>query len=1103
MPPSKPDSERARLLELYSMGVLAPEQDAVLDTFCEKVAKLFNVPTCMVSLVLEDRQWFKSSFGCPADLARARETPRDISFCTHVVASGKPLIVRNISKDKRFAKNPLVQEYGFNFYAGFPLRTGRGNVLGTLCLYDIRPRNIVKRELGLLLLFSERVIAHLELGRELAHTRASEAKFRSIAESAHDALIVIGEDERIIEVNPAVERMFGWTREALLGQPVERIMPKRYHQRHHESMAQFIHRGTSDKFGRARQFEAVRRDGTEFPIEISISGFKAGDKWIFTGFIRDITERRKAEEELQEKTERLRLLVEQMPAILWSTDPELRITSVLGAGLAPLNLRADDVVGTPLADHLGTRDPEFLPIAAHLRALRGESVSYEFQFRERIFQCHIEPLRDSSQTVRGTVGVALDITDRKRAEEALGESQRTFSTLMGNLPGMAYRCRHDQDWTLEFASEGCFPLTGYQPADLILNKNASYAQLIHPDDLEPVANEVEAAIREKRPFHLVYRIISAEGEEKWVWEQGTGVFTPEGKLLALEGFIADITERKRAEALLLVQKIVLEMIARGEPLPKVLEGLARVIEEQSKGVVCCILLLDKDGIHLRQGAAPSLPDSYNQAVDGLEIGPSVGSCGTAAYRREPVIVSDIAADPLWASCRDLALGQGLRACWSTPILSTGGKVLGTFAMYYRETRVPTLHEKQLVEVSTHLARIAIERQQAEEALAEQAIRDTLTNLYNRRYFQYRIDEEILRASRNKEYMAILLCDLDHFKAINDARGHQAGDEVLKEVAQGVQDSTRGTDLVFRWGGDEILVVLSDATREGVLIAAERIRKAVRAISEKSQLGLDLSIGVALYPEHGSTIDELIRLADRALYIAKQGGDKVHIGEEEYRLAEDSIKVVFQPVVDVRTNQMLGYEALSRDAQGKLGILALFKRYQAVGQLNELKRLCFRKQLKTAQAIGLKRMFINVDFNVLSQMEVVTRPPDMDVILEISEVEALHDIENHLRITRQWREKGFKFAMDDFGAGFISLPFIAQLIPDYIKLDRSTILQAVSSETFRRFLKDMLLALRNYSTEGIIAEGVETEKELQLVKEMGIYLVQGFLLGKPQELKTIP
>ena len=344
-----------------------------------------------------------------------------------------------------------------------------------------------------------------------------------------------------------------------------------------------------------------------------------------------------------------------------------------------------------------------------------------------------------------------------------------------------------------------------------------------------------------------------------------------------------------------------------------------------------------------------------------------------------------------------------------------------------------------------------------------------------------------------------MCDLDFFKLLNDTLGHQVGDKVLKEVAVSILDSTRGIDLIFRWGGDEIVVVLSKTTRDGVLTAASRIREGVLNIGKAVDIPLDISIGIALYPEHGRTIDELINMADRSLYIAKKGGDKIHIGDKEYDLDESAVKVVFQPVIEISSRQIIGYEALGRDPQGKLSILDLFKKYQAIGQLSEFKRICFHSQLKEAERLHLQRVFINVDFNLLDQLGTLPKPHDIDLILEISESEALRNIEQRLQIARKWKEQGFKFAMDDFGAGFISLPFISQLVPDYIKIDRSAILQAVASRAFRQFLKELVGTLRNYETSGIIAEGIETEEELGVVQEMEINLAQGFLLGKPQAL----
>ncbi|HEY9833759.1 MAG TPA: PAS domain S-box protein, partial [Stenomitos sp.] len=135
----------------------------------------------------------------------------------------------------------------------------------------------------------------------------------------------------------------------------------------------------------------------------------------------------------------------------------------------------------------------------------------------------------------------------QQAEESLRESQRALATLMSNLPGMVYRCQNDCHWTMEFVSEGCYPLTGYHPADLMGNRTISYEQLIRRDDSHWVWNEIQAALQESRPFQLTYRIITATGEEKWVWEQGCGVFSPQGEVLALEGFVTDITQRKQSE----------------------------------------------------------------------------------------------------------------------------------------------------------------------------------------------------------------------------------------------------------------------------------------------------------------------------------------------------------------------------------------------------------------------------------------------------------------------------------------------------------------------------------------------------------------------------
>lgn len=180
--------------------------------------------------------------------------------------------------------------------------------------------------------------------------------------------------------------------------------------------------------------------------------------------------------------------------------------------------------------------------------------------------------------------------------------------------------------------------------------------------------------------------------------------------------LLDVTQQTRESALQTAEHAVLELVATGAPLQVALETLIRAVEAHAPPTIGSTLLLDSDGIRVHHCAAPGLPESYRTAIDGSRIGPKAGSCGTAAFLRRPVFVDDIASDALWEDYRSLALAHGLRACWSTPILSSDQRVLGTFAFYYETPRKPTAADQALVERASRLAGIAIERQQTETLL---------------------------------------------------------------------------------------------------------------------------------------------------------------------------------------------------------------------------------------------------------------------------------------------------------------------------------------------------------------------------------------------------
>ena len=319
------------------------------------------------------------------------------------------------------------------------------------------------------------------------------------------------------------------------------------------------------------------------------------------------------------------------------------------------------------------------------------------------------------------VGAVMDVSEQHRANAALHTANEELSRtedhlrlVIDTIPSMVWSAR--PDGIMDFQSASWHAYHGRSLDEL---ESGGWLSILHPDELgngEIWANAVATG----EPYEIELRIKGPNGEYRWFLSRAVALRDPHGRIVKWYGTVTDIDDRKRAEMLLAGEKRVLEMIARGDALAPVLEALCRLVEDLASGALASILLYDAKTGTLRHGAAPSLPASYLQAIDGASIGPAAGSCGTAAYRAEPVVVDDIATDPLWADYRDLALAHDLRACWSTPILSPQGTVLGTFAIYHRTPRAPAPPAQKVVAQVTHLASIALERDRAEAALREQA-----------------------------------------------------------------------------------------------------------------------------------------------------------------------------------------------------------------------------------------------------------------------------------------------------------------------------------------------------------------------------------------------
>lgn len=336
----------------------------------------------------------------------------------------------------------------------------------------------------------------------------------------------------------------------------------------------------------------------------------------------------------------------------------------------------------------------------------------------------------------------------------------------------------------------------------------------------------------------------------------------------------DMTAHWRSEQRNRAHDGILEMVAKGSALPKILDTIVHTIENEEPSSICSILLLDEENKHLHNGAAPSLPTFYNEAIEGVEIGMGVGSCGTAAYLGERIVVEDIMTHEYWAPYAELAKNAGLGACWSEPIISSEGKVLGTFAIYHEKPTTPTSEDIERIKFAANVAAVAIENRDAREELEQRAYYDYLTGLANRRYFIEYAESEISRRNRYDNPLSLIMFDIDYFKKINDTYGHNVGDITLQKIAEICRTILRDIDFVGRLGGEEFAVLLPHTTLNEAAQAAERLRAAFEnekiELPKNNQVKFTASFGVSAC-KGKITIDTLLNQADSALYDAKKGG----------------------------------------------------------------------------------------------------------------------------------------------------------------------------------------------------------------------------------------
>jgi len=583
--------------------------------------------------------------------------------------------------------------------------------------------------------------------------------------------------------------------------------------------------------------------------------------------------------------------------------------------------------------------------------------------------------------------------------------------------------------------------------------------------------------------------------------------------------------------LLHLQTEVLEAVACGEALVAVADMLCRRAEALAPGAICSILTVDNEGC-LRPLAAPSLPLAFASAVDGVAIGPKAGSCGTAAFRNAEVVVANIDEDPLWEDFRGLTQPLGLRACWSSPIRNRDGRVVGTFAFYYRTCRGPDDMERSIVQTCVHLCSIAVEHEQVRQRNHRLAYFDALTGLPNRGHF----NELLSRSIAMNEPFGLLLVDIDHLKVVNDTVGHVFGDMLIRTVAERISDCHPSL-TACRLGGDEFAVLVADCHNDRALKdAATRMLAAVSGLIQAGDQTIDphITIGGALYGADGADGAALSQNADFALYHAKEtrrGGyvrfvpglrtsmvERANmVRSVDQALTDRRIIAHYQPIVRLDTAEIVGLEALARMRMpdGRIATAGEFHAaladpriaWQLTGQM--LTQIAGDIRHWLDLGIDFQHVGINVTTGDFQRGDLESRIVDTferanvplrHVVLEVNESVYMGGNDQMVpRAVSALRQRGLLVALDDFGTGFASLTHLLSFPVDVIKIDRSFVSRLGSDRASDVVVGSIIDIARKLDMK-LVAEGIETSEQASILSALGCTMGQGYLYARPASME---
>ena len=919
---------------------------------------------------------------------------------------------------------------------------------------------------------------------DLAHART---RFESVVENMNDGLAVYqgvdqGADFVITVFNNGYERIENKARKNVLGRRLSEVFPTAAESGLVDVLRRVWLSGDSELYA-APQLQDGRIQGWHEYYVFRLPGNEVAS------VCTDRTEERMALVEMERSVQRFRTLYNKTPVMLHSIDAENRLVAVSDYWLAVMGYARDEVIGRPLTDFFTEKSRRFAREEALPRFFalgKVEDVPYEVVTRDgRILDVLLSAIseRDERGLLERSLAVLVDVTEKKKAESALRESEERLRNVA--LTSGDWIWQVDSQGKYVYTSESVERILGYTPEEM---RGMSPFDFMTEGHAEKVRDQLQAVVTEMRPIvDLENWNRTKDGQRVCLLTNGVPTYDGNGEFTGYFGVDKDITDQKDSQYRL--------------------QLFSKLFEATLEGIT----VTDPEGTITEVNQAFTDITGYSRE-EALGQNPRV----LKSDRHEPEFY-----DRMW---KDIAA----KGSWEGEIWNRRKS---------GEAYPEWLSISAIRDEDGHLAHYVgvfhdiTEMKRKEEQIRFQANHDALTGLPNRSLILDRLDMALARAKRQQAKVAVVYLDLDNFKIINDSLGHTVGDEVLVRVAERFTALVREGDTVARLGGDEFVFLLDNVSDEAdsahmalrILVAMER-----PLIVGGRELILSPSIGIALYPNDGQDPASLLKHADLAMYQAKQQGRNQYRlftselnerarrrldleGDLRRAIANEELFLVYQPKVDVAELMVRGMEALVRWQRGGEVVppgefISLAEETGIIGPLGlyVLNRACREcRDLLVGQEEGF-RVSVNLSarqFGTAGLAETVARIlgenrfPAERLELEITESVLAGNVQETVERIASLRELGVSVSVDDFGTGYSSLAYLKHFPISTLKIDRAFIMGLGHDTGDENIVKTVIQLAQNFGLT-VVAEGVEEAAQYRLLKDLGCDQIQGYLFSKP-------